>query len=223
VGASGGNTDAHSGVRLPYKPSFDAERGLVSFERCMVRRSGGKAEAPELYVYTGFNLRSVVGRMPACYERGGFKEGLVNMGCPPEVLKHPELVAIYGAIRRDADFSLKAVDDNLDELHPAADAYLQAADAKYQVGAAVDRTYAGIVPLEPDGAIQQVSWSVGGGRPATTRASRNCEHAVWLPSLPEKRKSEDLRRFMTRLAKVEAPVPPVADAASQNKRPEGAY
>ena len=48
-----------------------------------------------------------------------------------------------------------------------------------------------------DGAIRQVTWTVGGGQPATTRASLNTEHAYYLPSYPEKRRN-DLALSMAR-------------------------
>ena len=223
ITTAGGNTDAHSGKRLPYKPAVDTDRGLVMFERCMYRMINAKVNPPDLYIFTSFSIRSIVGRIPVCYERGGVAAGAVNLGCPPEYLKHPELVAVVRTIRKDRDFSVTVVGDNFDELNPLADYYLNAANRKYEIGAAADRTYAGIVPLDPDGAIQQVTWSVGGGQPATTRASRNCEHAHYLPAFPERRKVEENRRFVERQlkldAKEQAPPPHDPKHRSQNENP----
>ncbi len=194
--------------RMPWLPTVDTARGIVSFERQMYELSGAPPNArkiaPELYLYTGFHIRSVVGRVPERFNYGGTLAGLVELGCPPEVLKHPEMVLVNRTVRKDADFSVLAQSDNLDDLVPRATYFLNAANAKYEIGAAADRTYAGIYPIEPDGAIQQVTWSVGGGQPATTRASRNTEHATYLPSFPERRRNEDLRRFMGRARNAEA-------------------
>ena len=117
----------------------------------------------------------------------------------PGVLRHPEMVRVVKAVRNsNTDFAVAAVTDNTADLdRPAAD-YLDAANARHQGEEATDVTFAGIVPLEPDGAIRQITWSVGGGQPATTRASRNSEHAEYLPPYPERRRIEDLRRFLGR-------------------------
>ncbi|AWM35913.1 hypothetical protein GobsT_63540 [Gemmata obscuriglobus] len=181
---------------LPWRPTIDGARGLVTFGRQMYEYAGGRKLAPDLFLFTGFTIRSVVGRVPERWMYGGTLAGLVELGCPPEVLRHPELVRIVRTNRQIKDMSPKGTGDNLDDLIPAATYYLNAANARYAPAGAADRTYAGIVPLDPDGAIQQVTWSVGGGQPATTRVSRNSEHAQYLPAFPERRRQEDLRRFL---------------------------
>lgn len=67
---------------------------------------------------------------------------------------------------------------------------VRAALQVYQVSAAGDATYAGFLPLDPDGAIVQVAWTVG-PKPFT-RACRNSETH---PSIPPYR----TRRFYERL------------------------
>ncbi len=105
--------------------------------------------------------------------------GVVNLGSPPEVISRLDLVGIVRTTR-DRFGEVLAVGDNLDDLNPAADYYLAQANAKYEARAAADRTYAGIVPILLDGAVQQVTWSVGGGVPrphapaATPSTPRTC-------------------------------------------------
>jgi hypothetical protein len=53
------------------------------------------------------------------------------------------------------------------------------------------RQYPGIIPIDCDGAIQQVSWRIGPGGP-TTIASMNCEHSDYVPDLPARRLRENL-------------------------------
>lgn len=197
---------------LPFRPTIDTARGLVTFDRQMFQYNAANRFkfAPDLYLYTGFTIRSVVGRVFAKWRYGGALAGLVELGCPPEVLRHPELVRIVRTLRQTKDMSPNGTFDNTDDLLPLADYYLAAANAKYGIGAAADRTYAGIVPIDPDGAIQQVTWSVGGGQPATTRVSRNAEHATYLPSFPERRQKDDTRRFIGKA---------VADAAGEQAPP----
>lgn len=219
-----------NGPTLPWRPTIDTARGLVTFPRQMYQSAtvGGVTtlSAPDLYLYTGFQIRSVVGRVFDRFRHGGTLAGLPDLGCPAEVLKHPELVRIVHAQRREEDRTLKFLTDNTAELLPAAAYYLNAANAKYGIGAAEDRTYAGIVPIDPDGAITQVTWSVGGGQPATTRVSRNSEHATYLPSFPERRRVVQLRALANKAdvgaRALQAP-PPARPYVSQNPEPIGGY
>ena len=52
--------------------------------------------------------------------------------------------------------------------------------------------YAGIVPISPDGAIQQVEWS-GGLSGCVTRASRNSEFSLVVAPYHERRQAERRR------------------------------
>lgn len=74
-----------------------------------------------------------------------------------------------------------------------ADYFLRGEARRYEPQAAGDRVYPGVQPIYPDGAIQQVSWSVGGGSPQNpqTRASRNTEHATYLPAYEARRRIEE--------------------------------
>lgn len=55
---------------------------------------------------------------------------------------------------------------------------------------ASDGKYEGIIPIELDGAINQVTYSFGGGQAATTQASRNVEHSRTVPPHKERRRRE---------------------------------
>lgn len=70
--------------------------------------------------------------------------------------------------------------------------YLDQAQQEYQQSRPLERVYAGLLPISPDGAIQQVTWSVGPSG-ATTRASWNDEHSTTAPSYAERRAWERLR------------------------------
>lgn len=194
-----GNSDPTSIEHLPRTPRIDTARGIVTFDRQCFRYSNiagqGHWDPPLLWLYTSFHLRAIVGQVLSKFVAGGTVPGLVDLGCPPEVLRHPELVPVVSVLRNRTNKAVDVVFDNLDEILPAAEYYLRAANDKYEIGAATDRTYNGVVPINPDGAIQQVSWSVGGGAPATTRASLNCEHARYLPSYPERRRTAQLFAF----------------------------
>lgn len=79
------------------------------------------------------------------------------------------------------------VEDNEKEALQIAEHYLALAEAEYQTKQAGSFTYAGFLPLSPDGAIQQVTWSIDGRGFATTRASYNKEELLFAPSYEERR------------------------------------
>jgi hypothetical protein len=202
-----GNTQQLNPIPLPYKPIIGVARQIVSFDRQMFRNGGSgrrtKYMPPRLYLYTSFKIQNVIGRVPVRFVYGAnfggtsggdddnpnIQGGTPELGCPPQVLRHPELVLTTFATR-DPSKQVTSVGNNLNDLRSAAQYYIDAANQQYQPQLAIDRTYAGIWPISPDGAIRQVTWSVGGGRPATTQASLNSEHNYYVPQYPERRRNE---------------------------------
>jgi hypothetical protein len=79
--------------------------------------------------------------------------------------------------------------NDLDDAKRRAQYYLLAEAAKWELKEARERVYNGIVPIQLDGAIAQVTWEVGPNGAMTT-ASRNSEHALHLPSYPERLRIE---------------------------------
>ena len=63
--------------------------------------------------------------------------------------------------------------------------------AQFFDASAASRRYNGLMPIDLDGAISQVTWEVGGNGAFTT-ASRNSEHDIWFPSYPARRRAENL-------------------------------
>ena len=64
-------------------------------------------------------------------------------------------------------------------------------------------TYPGLVAIAPDGLTQQVTWSGGGGRPATTTASQAQRHNRYIKPLDEYRDRLTTKRneqLLTQLA-----------------------
>lgn len=70
--------------------------------------------------------------------------------------------------------------------------YLQGLAYQSPPSAAETRGYNGIVSMDLDGAISQVTWEVG-PQGATTVASRNTEHHLKIPPYPQRRRQELLR------------------------------
>lgn len=69
--------------------------------------------------------------------------------------------------------------------------YLTGLEAQYIPQAAQMRGYNGILGIELDGAIAQVSWTIDGGG-MSTEASRNTEHSIYVPPYPARRRAENL-------------------------------
>lgn len=73
-----------------------------------------------------------------------------------------------------------------------ANYYLQGMAAQYFLQDAQQRAYNGILPIGLDGAIAQVTWTIDGNG-QTTKASRNCEHDLYVPPYPARRRIEAIR------------------------------
>lgn len=131
-----------------------------------------------------------------------YRDGLQSFINPdartkPLVSQHNDIVPVYTAeYDRSNKFALRAQDDNLVEVNAALQHYLDRLEERYKTSSAEEREYPGIVDIVPDGAISQVTWSVGGGNPCKTRASRNSEHAFWLPTYQQRRGTEKLKLFL---------------------------
>lgn len=80
---------------------------------------------------------------------------------------------------------------NKEDADARASYYLSAMTIPFQLSAGVVRRYPGILPIDPDGLRQQVSWSIGPAGP-TTIASANSEHSPSVPSYPARRLRENL-------------------------------
>jgi hypothetical protein len=57
-------------------------------------------------------------------------------------------------------------------------------------------SYAGFRPINLDGAIQQVTWALDESGFARTRASRNREELLYVPSYKERRAMEKVREAL---------------------------
>ena len=97
---------------------------------------------------------------------------------------------ISGMIRANynADGEITSWTTNSTDLNAEADLQLKAALASYQAKASQERSYAGLVPINPDGAIQQVTFSAVEGQGCTTRASRNNEYHLAIPNYKERQR-----------------------------------
>lgn len=100
--------------------------------------------------------------------------------------------SIYGAKSAKEAYRLVRIDHEADDVsRPRADYYLGGHLLEHQVRGGQTASYNAILPFEMNGAIGQVSYSVGQG--STTTASRNCEHSLVVLPLNARRRAENLR------------------------------
>lgn len=172
--------------------TIDGERGIVVFDQPVYRYFSSGAYLPAvLLLECSYGVKHRESRQVF---RHGFERRLPGnvYGTGPQILRREEIVRTVRAEYDRLDpmrARVTRVVDNLPEISLQADHYLNAAQSEYQLSHSADMEYAGIIPINPDGAIQQVSWSVG-PHGATTRASRNSEFALYVPGYEERRRRE---------------------------------
>ncbi|HEY3966797.1 MAG TPA: hypothetical protein VGM05_19700 [Planctomycetaceae bacterium] len=161
--------------------TLDVARGIVKFAEPVMKMNPGGASGlveAELYLTVAHGVRDATTRQPvrSVTQRELPGEGF---GTGPEVLRREDLA---NTIVTNYDSSNNPTDttDNADELDTEIEAQLDAAEGAYETRITDFVEYAGIVPINPDGAISQIQWLAGAGG-AVTRASRNNEFSLSVP------------------------------------------
>lgn len=169
--------------------TLDTGRGIVWFAEPMVKRNlADDTFLPaELYLTVAHSMCERETRQPARYQLDRPTPG-TPLGTGPFVVRREEL-GLTCVSRYSTNHSPTQVITNENELAVEANASLDAALVQFQTLLSADAEYAGIIPIEPDGAISQVAWS-GSPRGAFTRASRNAEFSVLVPTARERRAAE---------------------------------
>ncbi len=203
------NTD--QGTVYGDKFEIDREFGIVKFEECLLQIvnpaqvwvKGELKPVPnwdpkqmsykqaELYLRCAVSVRDPVTWSYHRYEKLRDLGGTYGTG--PFVVRQEDL-ALAVVPQMDAKtLKYTAVYDNRQrDLNPLAEVYLDKAQLEFQVKQPYEITYAGIKAISPDGAVQQVTWTVGSSG-ATTRASYNNEHSTVVPGFQERRIWEQVR------------------------------
>jgi hypothetical protein len=194
--------------------NIDPVRGLVMFNDPVIFYEPqfelddegnwiGAAEPPDISLRTAFQVRDFVtwewDRYVRTLDFGTKSIGsVVPTSVAVKVYLHEES---FLAIRNITDGNgNQTLDTNRDDLNVECDAYLKQAQLEFQTPLPQDLAYAGLWPISPDGAIQQVGWSVG-PEGATTRASRNSEFSTAVPLYQTRRLFEQIRNKRVLLMK----------------------
>jgi hypothetical protein len=139
---------------------------------------------PNLILETGCLVQDPDTSQPVRWE-----ETLSTGGIAPTEWQIKEEVAVSVLGNYDEASRLKGFQFlDLADARGRAGILLRGMAAKYRVTQGEIREYPGILPIQPDGYVQQVTYQVGEG--ATTVASGNTEHSVAIPTLPARRRAE---------------------------------
>lgn len=192
--------------------SINPERGLVEFADPIYKKDATTShnEGADIYLRAAWTLRHHETFAVVHYHE---ERRLGQLPTPPVVVHEEaivhELTVTYQAQVADSSHAVvSAIDDNLRFVRDEADQSLTAASWKYQDVKPQNRSYATLLPINPDGAIQQVSWAVGKSG-ASTQASRNTEHNYAVPTYAErqvwqKTRTANLDTTLRRLKALEA-------------------
>lgn len=194
------NTASTSKIYVPF--SIDPVFQVITFSDYVYRlRDGGGVEPAEVVLETGCLLRDADTNQVLRYNRSlVFPEP--HSGGPDAYVQHEDVqlnvIGRYDVVGAGgtARHKLRGLQFVSGQGFSVADTiarsqhYLLGAAAKYQLTGALNRTYNGLVAIPLDGAVQQVTWSVGEPSGAVTQASLNTEHAVYVPPYPTRLRAE---------------------------------
>jgi len=176
-----------------YSFSVDPNLGIVSFSgvlRKTIKDDNGRdfgAGPADVWLTCAVQVRHPDTWIPMCYSKVRAAPG--GNALSPFVLPirrddiQRRVITRY-SILFDGTGVIDSIDDNRDECSQQAEYYLNAWEKSVEAPQALTRTYIGIWPIDLDGAIQQVSYTVGKSG-ADTKVSRGTEHDFQLPSYKE--------------------------------------
>jgi hypothetical protein len=181
-------TDSYAKSALYRKPfDLDTARGIVMFREPVYRLSGEVGEQTiqpaQLRLRTSFTIRAPATGVAYRYERARGQAGASRAATRFVSLAD---VSPHWIVDYNADYSLAGVRHNLLNVHVAADDYLEFIERQVVIARPESVGYVGLKRIDLDGAIQQVTWSVGsaGQRPARLDTPRPTgwfrRHMNWL-------------------------------------------
>lgn len=163
--------------KLPY--TIDTERGIVHFESAVQCIIDNKNKPARIFLRIASGIRDEKTR---AWKRHTLERKFDNpLGAGMMVVAHEEIQLRYAY-----DYSNKKLLDNKKDTERELKYYLNATVATLEQRAARTGKFAGILPVNPSGIIQQISWEFGSNGP-TTQVSGNTEHNYNVPNYYERR------------------------------------
>ena len=152
--------------------SIDPENGIVAFGEPVYQITGAGFAEADLVLLTSYTvLRNDI----EVVDRFAISDDVIPNGGGTMLIKRPDL---EGRVIQNYDGrNLKEIGTNFEKLKEEIADHMKEIKRRLKPTVATDVLYRGIRPIEPDGAIQQVTFQVREDG-AYTRASRNTEHRL---------------------------------------------
>lgn len=186
------NTPAGSQIFVDF--SVEPVEQLVVFSTYVYSTHGALRRPADVVLLTGVMIRNARTNAIERYRTGRLLPGM--RGLTNYAIRHYPDVQLNVIGQYDEQNNVTGA--RVLELDPLrrADYYLTGMSDQYLTETALTNTYNGIMNIDCDGAISQVTWSIGGNGPddawAATVASRNSEHSIYFPPYPARRRAENL-------------------------------
>jgi hypothetical protein len=169
----------------------DADRQMIVFQDYVYYYTGSGQKPADLYLQTACQVRDADTNQIV---RGTWTFTLPGpkYGTPPAVIHQEDVEYLIVGQYSTSGSGFATLDKTITndkEAAARAQYYLANAAAKYELVGVQERAWNGLVPVWCDGAIQQVTWSIDESG-VSTHASRNSEHNLYVPSLPERLRLE---------------------------------
>lgn len=146
-------------VTVPW--TLDAAAGMVEFSEAVYRKTGNDFDDfgdAALILRTAVSVRESSTRAWQRYEREQ-KLGGKKFNTAAQEIKRPEIVQTIVPSWSN-QFRLTGTTDNLKKVDKEADHYLDAAAAQFETKDPSTTTYAGWLAINPDGALQSITWTL---------------------------------------------------------------
>lgn len=188
-----GKTNTKASDRIFVDFTVDPDNQLIIFANHVFKVDGPRYLPSVPVVQTGVMIRNADSNALEAFVAGKRLPGVVDNNL---TAVRTYLDVQYNVIGKYDDqhhlTGLELNDQFQIDAQKRAAYYVDGLAAQYITSAALSRDYNGIVSIQLDGAISQITWEVGGHGSMTT-ASVNTEHSLWVPPYPARRRSEFLR------------------------------
>lgn len=191
------NQEKAGNYRVWKRPfQIDFERGIVHFEEAMHCIIEKQMKPARIFLRIATGIRD---EKTQAWKRHTIEHRFDNpIGAGMMVTAHGEVQLRYST-DPSSEFGPPKLLDNKADVERELRYYLNAVIATLEQRAARTGKFAGILPVEPSGIIQQITWAFGSNGP-TTQVSGNTEHNYNIPSYYERRLLSKLQDDKRRLS-----------------------
>jgi len=180
------NRDEEDQVFVPF--STDPVRYMIVFNSYVYRLDEGFISEPDLTLQTAVQVRDFTTNQVESFLQFLVLPGF-QTNTNPRVYQHPDVQLNVTSVYENGELKSWNVLESDPQIR--ANFYLQSHLKEYLATSGQTVEYNGFRAIDLDGAVQQVTWSLGPDGCSTT-ASRNTEHSLWVPPYPARRRVEFL-------------------------------